>query len=484
MNATIQDKFTDRKAIYYILLFVVLESANMLFMESSFSILITIPQIGIVLYLLIKNDIEGALLWHLVFNLTACDLNTTDDDIEMLSYPAIKLIGPLTISYIILGLIWLKSLRIRVNIPKYTLFNRFRKVIWLFIGCGTIMGGVGLLSGFTISNFIPPFRYMLVAVLLIDIFSRLYNAQFLQRCYQLAICLLIASPIVSVLSFYFFELSYSYSVFESFLANALFVLAPCMILFLLYKTTRFVKISMLVSLVCFFMLTAVAARGSQFITLGVALIIIVYLVYFCRNKRDFVSISFFRFLLPICGVAFFFYGSFMLTNVGENLASNKFSQFISLFSIFGAGGGSIIQLDEIGTSPYIRVAEVLNVIDNGLHNPFYLILGQGYGGYYTDSLGLFDGIDLSAGAFNDDAIRVGKFSTAHSMYPNVLLFHGLIGFFLIVKLGILYLKNIHYTPLIYAAFVLLLYSLYYNVPLMNACVLFLFASERKIRYHL
>ena len=467
--------------IYYIALFALFEIINMLFLESSMNLLLTIPQIIVIFYFIISGNLDRAIIWHLVFVLTAVDLNTIDDDIEMLSYPAIKLIGPLTISYILLGIIWISTLRRKISLPQYSLLYRLRKYLIILLVTSSILGLLGVaIIGYHVKDFIPPFRYMLIAVLLTDIFARLYNDSLLEKCYSFAICLLIASPIVSAFSFFILHISYSYSVFESFETNSIFILTPSLFIFLMFKLDKKLNYLALFSLFCLLILTAIAARGSQYITLAVAFLIMIYLVYINKNHNNLVGINFFRFFIPFLGIGAFVSGSILLLSVGDSLAANKLNQFVSLFSILGGGGFSI---EEVSTSPYIRIAEILNIIDNGIQNPIGLIIGQGYGAFYTDSLRLFDMLDLSQGAFNDDAISSGKFTTAHSMYPNALLYHGIIGFYFIMKLGILYLKKIPFTPLLFASFVLLLYSLYYNVPLMNACIMFMFASEYKIQYN-
>lgn len=476
------DNQQNANMLLYVVLFAVFELFNMIFLGSDLALCLSIPQIVIVLILIAQNKLEKALIWHVIFNVTACDLNTLDEDVVMLSYPALKLIGPLTISYILLGLLWLKSLKQPVITPKTSLFYQFRRLFLFLFLAGTALGILGLFIGTTtISGMVSPIRYLGVAVLYIDIFSRLYKRSFMLYCTKIAICLLIASPIVSFISFFLLRFSYGYSAFESFIANSIFVLSPCLLLYMLFKIPNNVRILMILSLLCFLVLSITSGRGSQFMTFAVVCVLLVCMVYIKHdNRSQLVGLSFFRLILPFCFFGIFTYGALLLMNVGDSLAANKLSQFVSLFSVFSDGQ---LSLDNVGSSPYIRMAEVLNILDNGIQNPFYLIIGKGYGSYYTDSLRLFAGLDLSAGAFGDEAIRTGHFNTAHSMTPNALLFHGLIGFFLICRLGLRYLKKIIYTPLIFAAFSLLLYSLYYNVPLMNACIMFLFASEAYIKYN-
>ena len=453
-----------------IILIAILQLLNLFFLESFFNLFLTIPQIVFILFLIFKGNLNSAIVWHIVFVLTAVDVNTKDEELEMLSYPAVKLIGPFTISYLLLGLIWLRSLQYKVQVSPSSLFYKLRFLFMILLLLGSVLGIFGIIFlDYNYRDLISPCRYMLVAVLTIDVFARLYNKSLMERCYNTAICLLIASPLVSLFAFSILNISYNYSVFVSFITNSIFILTPSMLLFLMFKIEVRLKTLMVFSLLCLFVLTTIAARGSQYITIATSFILIVYLVYFTKEKGYLSGLAPFRVIVP-------------LLNVGNSLAANKLNQFVSLFSMFSGGKG--FSIDQVSTSPYVRIAEVLNILDNGIHNPLGLLFGQGYGSYYTDSLGLFYFVDLSNGGFGDEAIASGKFATAHSMYPNALLFHGLVGFYLIVKLGFQYLRKIYCTPLIFAAFVLLLYSLYYNVSLMIACIMFLFAAECKIKYNI
>ena len=466
----------DKHYSITLLVLIVLEIINISFVSSSWILFLSIPQVVYVLYLILSNKLEKALLLHLIFNLTACDINTLDDDITMLSYPAIKLIGPLTISYLLLGFIWLKTVKKKIQISNNQLLFQVRKVFFVLLILGGAIGGIGLgLNEYLFRDYITPLRYIVVGFLYVDIFVRMYNEHLMKECYKIALSLLIATPIASLITFFILQISYDYSVFKSFLASPVMSLSPLLFLFLIIKTTKIIKTYMCISMFCFLLLTITSGRGGNFLNMAVILAIMVYLIYFNNNMYNYVNIKLFKVVFPLVCFGLFVYINIMLQNVGENMASNKLQQFITLFSILDGDSG--LSIDNIGTSPYVRIAEILNVVDNALHNPLYLVFGKGYGGYYTDSLGLFSGIDLTQGAFSFEAVKVGRFGTAHSMYPNVLLFHGLIGFFLIIRIGFRYLKNIDRTPLLFAAFTLFLYSFYYNVALLTACIMFLFASE-------
>lgn len=435
----------DKHYVLTLLVLILLEIVNITFGSSSFILILSILQVLCVLFLIILNKVEKALLLHLIFNLTACDINTLDDDITMLSYPALKLIGPLTISYLLLGIIWLKTVNKKIHISNNQLLFQVRKVFLVLLVLGSIIGGTGLaLDEYLFRDYISPLRYIVVGFLYVDIFVRMYNEHFMKECYKIAVSLLVATPIASFITFFILQISYDYSVFKSFLASPIMSLSPLLFIFLIIKTTKLIKVSMCISMFCFLLLTITSGRGGNFLNIAVVLAIMVYLIYFNRNRKDYVNIRLFKVVFPLVCFGISVYINILLQHVGESMASNKLQQFLTLFSILDGDSG--LSIDNIGTSPYVRIAEILNVVDNALHNPLYLVFGKGYGGYYTDSLGLFSGIDLTKGAFSFEAVKIGRFGTAHSMYP-------------------------------FAAFTLFLYSFYYNVALLTACIMFLFASE-------
>ena len=462
---------------YYVFLFISIQIVNTLTLSSYWSLLVTIPQIFVVLHFLLnKASIKQAILWHVVFSVTACDLNNLDEGVILLSYPSLKLYGPLTISYIILGFIWIKARFTPVKLPKDSLFIKLKGLFALLLIGGALLGLVGLLLwDNSVAIFIGSFRYMLIAFIYTDIFARIYDIGYLKKCVAFSLALLIASPMATFIDYFVLGLGYNYSIFISFMSNSVFVLSPILLLCLFYKPIRVISnVSMLlVSLLCYFALIFSSGRGGHMLGLTVALFIIAYFSFF--NKKDSVihvgigGRIIFAFAIFIFAIA----GAYLFQHVGDSLASNKLNQLVSLSFMFNGGSG----LSEVATSPYIRIAEVLDVIDNGLHNIFALLLGRGYGGFFTDSLHLFNGIDLSVGGFSDLEIRTGRYRSPHSMVPNVLLFHGVIGLFFVIRIAVIYLKKINITPFVFPAFSLLLYSLYYNVPLIAISTLILYSAE-------
>lgn len=481
MEKVIGHLFSGKHPIIVVTLFVIMGLMNVVCMESYANLLLTFPQVLFVLYLLmIRNDVEDALLFHVIFCLTGFDATSGSTELQLMSYPEIKLVGPLTLSYIILGLIWLRV--VKKKIPKstqQTLLYQFRKVVILMMGYGMLVGLFGLcFLGYRFSDFILPSVYIVTGFLFLDILIRLLDSSFLKKCHYCMLYLLIAAPPVAFISFFLLGIRADYSGLDALLFNEAFMLAPTLIIAFFYKGSH--KLFFMFSLLLYFLCVMSAGRGGFFLNIAASLVFVVYLVYFAGETKHSFAAKVSKVTIPFIFVALISYISTM--DVGLNLGTRKLSELVSLFEAFGTLSATGVDISVVSASPYIRIAEILNILDNGLHNIFGLILGYGYGGYYTDSTHLFQNVDVSNGGFSMDVIRSGRYGTAHSFLPMILLYNGLYGLFLIVRLGFRYFKKVMFSPLVFAAFTLFFYSFYFNTSLFMATSFSLFAAEWKIKY--
>lgn len=480
MNNSSLKLFTESKFYTLVLIMCVLEIGNMVFMESSLNMLICIPEYIIVLYFLFSNSIGNALLLHIVFALTTFSVSFALHDEALMSYSSLKLIGPFTIAYIILGLIWLMVISKPIKAPHYSLIYKTRRLCITLFVFASLLAILGIIFfSYRFSHIIGPLLYMGICIIYLDIFVRLYDANYLKSCYIIALALLVASPIASLISFNVLGIKAMYSVFDTFIMNEAFMLTPLLMLFIINPVEKKIMTAIYVALICYLLLIAQSGRGGHFLNIAICSILFIYLLYFGKDKHSYKGRSLLKIGFPLL---LFVTSGYIFTSsldTSASLANTKLSQFISIFSIFSGGG---INLDDLANSPYMRIAEFLNIFDNELHNPLLLITGKGYGGTYTDSLGLFTGIDLTEGSFSEAEALSGVFATAHSMYPNVLLFHGLVGLILFIRHGLIYLTKIKYSPFVFASFSLFLYSFYFNVLLLIVCLFVLFAAEYKIQY--
>ena len=452
----------------------------MYFMESSANVLLTIIQILVVLYYILSNKIDNAVLWHVVFCLTGFDATSGSTELQLYSYPEIKLVGPITLSYIILGLIWLKVYNFKVlEQTKKTLIYKLRNVLKFFLIYGTVIGLVGLLLfSYRFSDFILPFIYSFTGFLYLDIFTKIYDYKLLAKFYDYALCVIISSPIATFISYFFLNIRATYSAFDTLIFTEPYILASVLILTIIYEQKY--RLLTLGSLVAFFLTLFEGGRGGHFVILFFSIAVLFYLIYFDRQISKNKIASVLRVIIPIIGVLGFSYLGIMLSK--DYLASIKLMEALSLFSVFYTSGDLYSRLSLIPASPYIRIAQVFNIIYDGINNPLGLILGNGFGGYYTDSTGLFQYTDVTMGGFSSEVASSGRYGYAHSSIPSVLLFNGIVGLSALIKLGINYIKQIKNTPLAFIVLPFFLVSFYFNTSLYLAYVFVLFAAEYKFKY--
>ena len=453
---------------------------NMYFMESTANIVLTIVQVLVVLYFLLSNKLDNAVLWHIVFSLTGFDATAGTTELQLYSYPEIKLVGPITFSYVILGLIWLRSYKIKIlDQTRNTLIFKLRNILRFFLIYGTFIGLVGLMIfSYRFSDFILPFIYSFTGFLYLDIFIRLYNHKTLAKFYDYALCLIISSPIATFVSYFGLNIRATYSAFDTLIFTESYILASVLLLILVYEHKH--KLLTLISLVAFFLTLFEGGRGGHFVILFFAIFVLLYLIYFEKNIQKNRISSVLRIVIPIFVVIGFSYFGIMLSR--NNIATIKLMEALSLFSVFYTSGDLYSRLSLIPASPYIRIVQVFNILYDGLSNPFGLIFGNGFGGYYTDSTGLFKYTDVTMGGFSFEVASSGRYGYAHSAIPSVLLFNGIIGLLALIKLGIAYIKQIKNTSLAFVVIPFVLLSFYFNTSLYLAYVFTLFAAEYRFKY--
>lgn len=462
----------------YVILYALLFAYNIISQDKAFGILLTIPQYCIVLYWILKKEYRKSLFYHLLFIVLSLDstsslLSVNGDELVMFSYSKLKIIGPIGLNHLVGILLWIC---IRVKYPsirhKQSLFYEFYKTV-LFLAIGGIsIGTLGLLFfNYPFAYFIKPIVYIFNAYIYTDTLLRLYNSQYTKLFYIHVIYLVIAAPIAAAFCFHILGIHSTYSTEEAFIYNDMYALSPCLLIALLQIPNK--RFLIFLSLACYFLNLYAGGRGSHFVLIIAAITFFLYQLYFNEGSR------FLRWTLPILVSI----GIITLSGIfssASHLSMIKFNEVLSLTNLFFGNEDFMNRIQNIPESPLVRISEVLNIFHNGLSNPLGLIFGKGYGGHFTDSLGLFEGLTLMGG-YADDVIASGKFTTAHSVYPNALLYNGVIGLFLLIRIGIKYLKQMKYTFLTFAALLLFLYGFYFNPIMLTCCIFMLYGAEYKLQ---
>lgn len=470
--------FLSGRPILLTIFFTFITLINIVFMKSDALLAITLPEYLLVLYFILKNEYQKALYWHIVFTVACVNAGTVILE-GSLSYAKIKLVGPLTLNYILLGIMWLLVRHLPVRVERDSLLLKSRNLFELFIIIGGLVGCFGFVvdGNYMIRYFIEILLYVVIAFLYVDMLIRLYSEKMSKLFAVSTLCMITASTAAVLFSFYVFGVITEYSVDESFINNPIYYISPCLLIAFFQVKDFQLKLISLSGIIFYGVGSVIISRGSTFLTTFVAITLLIYIVYFKRNK--FQGRLTIKIILPailIIGIP-----SLIGVIISSGTVSNtKFEQFTSLIRLFDFSTSLPSRLTDVDRSPYIRIAEVLDVIDNGINNIIALIIGKGYGGYYTDSLNLFSGIDLSNGAFPYEMIKVGRFYKGHSVYPTALLYNGMIGLVLLLRLGLMYLKNIDKTFLVFSGFMLFMYGFYFDPVALVSNIMALFGAEYMI----
>lgn len=471
--------FKKGNAFSITLLYLAITVYNVVFFDSPIGLFLTVVQYAMVILCLINNHLQMAFFLHVIFTVSCVNGGLLVID-HSFSYAKVKLVGPFTLNYIMLGVLWLNTLNFKTKVDKNSLIMKFRNMVKYFIIIGTLIGLIGFVidGNYKFKYLIDSLLYVVVAFLYVDTFIKLYNESYSKQFAISTICMLAASAISAVLTFYLFGVSAEYSVDESFISNPIYYMTPCLLIGLFQLHDVQLRIVAIIAVVFYVASALIMSRGATYLTMFVAIVLLVYLVYF-KNSHKNKLINRLRVLLPVLLVLGIPLLLSIVLSSGE-ISGNKFKQFISLFSLFDFNESFSTRLALIGRSPYIRIAQVIDIFNEGINNIITLIFGKGYGSYYTDSLNLFHGIDLSLGVYPDDMINAGKFYKAHNVISCTLLYNGLLGLFFMFKLGFSYLACIDKTFLAFAGFSLFLYGFYFDTVALVSCSMALFGAEYMI----
>lgn len=444
---------------------------NLALIGSPINIVITIPQYALVFYLLFKGDIKDAILWHFTFILLSQSSQTVlgmfdGQSYQMYNYGTIKLIGPVRACYFINILLLLFVANKKAYFPKEKLLYKLYKVMLYLAISALIIGFSGLLFNpyYLFSALVDNSIYMFVVITSIYILLCIADESVYRAAYYISICALMAAPIGSVLSYTFLHTTITYGMYDDLILIADLVnFTPILLLGLLFEKKR--KI-IFFSLLFYVYILGMAVGGKTVFGIAFCAIAVLYFLFLDRetkvNYRKTVKILKPFFVVVVIVVAL------DIARGGDSMAMYKINSALSMFSG---------DLSEISRSPYIRVTSLINIIYEGIQNPFLLLFGNGYGGYFEDHFNFFEGMQLENGAWGDADIASGKFHSGHDTMVTAPLFNGMIGLCVLVIISIQYIKRIKNNYLSAMAFLWILLMFYANTLFAYNGVFILFASE-------
>jgi len=419
-----------------------------------------------------SNKIEKAIFWHFIFFITSFtyygDADTMESGLTLVSYnyAKLKFIGSIGYSNIVAIILFaLVLFRKHTNKSKTGPFFQFHKLIRYFLITGFGFGLIGFLFDHYYFEGLKTYGSYIIIIYIHTYILYKINSTILKKdLYEIALPLLV---LISICTFLLNMINpeplggvsagfYSFLLIPALLLNKkkLFILIG--LFFAIYNSLFF------------------SVSGKSIIMLFLFTIITFFLTFNKNLKASFFyRVIMFRVIVIICVILIPSIALIINENFsGSTLISSKLYQVRTLMEfIFSLEG-----LKNVATSPYIRITSFINILYEGIQNPIILLFGKGYGGYFNDHFNFFSGLNLSNGAFSDDAIKSGDYYSGHDSLVTIPMFNGLIGFFLLLKVFVKYIKlsSKNYFALSVIPFLLL--AFYHDTLIGVTGVLLLFLS--------
>ena len=446
---------------------------------------ISLPEMAIVLYLLARKKTEKALFYHTIFFITSYSNIFTEDFlldnnvISNLSYNYANLgFHGLRVSLIISFLIVMVQNGCKKISPaaRSSVFYKLFRFLQYCIVTGFALGVFGLfMLGYSLSNFLLYGYYSLFCFCFALSFLYEYDTHLKDDLYEL-VPYIIALAVVFNFVCSIFGLRQSLLVIGSSSIDAYsFVLIP-----LLLFQKKSIPILIVVGLGIYSMSIQTSGKGIYSLIFMTIATIILSFSKDVHTKLGGLNMAKIRIIFIGLLIAYPILKEALYSNAESAEGSNlewKMNSVESLSNFFVGERN----MSDVSDSPYIRLAEISNILYEDVRNPVYLFLGRGFGGYFQDELNLFSGYDLAHGAFSREEIRTGKFSYGHDTFVTVPMLNGFIGFFMLVSLIITMCRKSTQNYLYLTSLMFLLLWFYFDVLMGVMGVMLLYAAEHKVQ---
>jgi hypothetical protein len=140
------------------------------------------------------------------------------------------------------------------------------------------------------------------------------------------------------------------------------------------------------------------------------------------------------------------------------LFKTKYDQFISMISFWKPGW-----LQNMESSPKMRITEFMNIANELFSKPWFLLLGKGFMGSIQDKLGLFGEVDEFA--FSEWEVNLGTYYTMHESINALFLTNGIFGLYFLFSNLKNMIKKVHISPWLIFGFLWLLLFYSYSITI-------------------
>lgn len=447
---------------------------NILLFGSSINMLLSLVQYIIVIKCILAKKYNEAIFYHLTFVATSLAPTTAFDLQEgassICSYARIK-IGPVCFFYLIsLYLLFISTNRKSKHYLSGSLFSELTKCVLFLAVSGFVLGLIGFvfLGNYDFSSFLLYGTYIFMVYVNMRLLMNFCSKELLDMFYKNLPPIMGAGILATAAAYYVFGLASSYGVLNMILQPDIVYFG--VLFFMGFYKSPYKKYVLIVSIL-YILMNLTSATGHNIIIIAIGLMYFLYYTYFSKdllasNRKEVTKFrKDFTVLLPIIVVLIVAYA-----NMGT-LFLIKSQNVLSLFST---------NVGEVDTSPYVRIATTMNIFENNKYNPIGLLFGQGYGGYFTDQLNMFVGLDLSDGGWPDKDVSTGRFTRGHDTFATVPLVNGFGGLLYLMYICYKYAKAARKSFMAYAIFPWIVFTFYFNIIYAVIGICCLFAAEYEL----
>lgn len=399
--------------IEYFILTVIFGVLNCKFSNNQNYQFVIFLQVGMILYLLLKRNLQKAYIYHCLFVMTSLKyhadigLNTV-----VYNYATLKIMNKINYANIIIIILIVKCLFLK-NKNENRKFLFLFKTTTLLIIFSEITGIIGLVFWeYDISDFIYKTVYFFYILSNMYILIKLFPDK-ITEIKKVVITVVFSSSVILI----FNTLLNTGGIYGGNKILTTIDVGIFLIIFLLFIFEKKYSYLSFIGLTGVYYLKYNAS--GKFILLS--LIVIIVFLYFDikfifnkdlkKNRRGLILLVTILFLI-------FIWGEKILNRLDSNLFRWKLFQVKQLL---------LLNYSNLPSSPKIRVIQIISIILEYFQKPYLMIFGLGSGGYYHDWNNLFLGIDLTEGAYSLKEIVSKKFIYVHDTYSAILKLHGISG---------------------------------------------------------
>lgn len=441
-------KKDDQKKYFIILLAMIIGALNVLFINNyTISFIIVSIEIIILIYHFIKKNLVDYLGSYLIFLSLSFEFGQLINE-DFYGFKNFRILGVNLGIISLLPIVFILLINCKINkkeiMEKSSNLYIFIKLMLLinisgiFIGLTQILindNNVQRMEGL-ISSFISViYNYMAFPFLIIISFVVIiiYGKDDIENLEEYLVAIFIGLVTSMIISY----LSGSYGYYggvKTLIVSNVYRYIPFMLLFPFYKKNKLFKMIFLFGLLGA-VLTLIFNINGKMVILYL-LIPLGILIITLKEKKVFTFLFFLIILIIV--IPFIFEGINYLNNESV-LFRSKFRQANLFLKFWDANW-----IENMPTSPRVRIIEFLNIGYEYLEKPWLLVFGKGYMGTFKDYTGFLDNFIPASYSMNQWDNR--SFFGVHETFNSLFLYNGLIGVIIYLYMAKVIFFNMYKNP--------------------------------------